>query len=337
MPGQSTGVVRLLVAAYGGPLERADLLADVGLAPAPRPDDPLVVPADDAWALLERMAAHGGADLPARFAAAVSPDHYGVLGLCVKTAACLREALERVVRYFLVVTDTATYELRETAGGADLVMRREGDRPGLLLADECGLAALVSVLRQVAVAPVRPRAVCFRHPAPASTADLRRLFGCSVAFGAPEDVVVLDEDVLRTPTRLADEGLSDFLLAGLDEEWRRTRESTTFEGRVREAVAASLSGGVPLLARTASRLGTSERTLQRRLAERGLAYSGLVDEARREVAEHLVERTGTPFAEVAYLAGFSEQSAFCRAFRRWTGTTPSARRSAGRPAGARAG
>ncbi|WP_298802242.1 AraC family transcriptional regulator [uncultured Pseudokineococcus sp.] len=325
---QSASVVRLLVSAYAGPLEQDQLLASVGLPVEPRADDPVVIPADDAWGLVERMATHGGADLPVRFAAVVTPDRYGVLGLVLETATCVREALERSARWYRAATGSATYELRETTGGGELVLRRDHHRPGLRMANECGLAAFVAMLGQVAASPVRPRAVCFRHQRPASTADYRRLFGCPVGFGAPENVVVLDETALRTPTRLADEGLCDHLPLRPGEAWRRTHEATTLEGRVREAVVDDLGGGVPRMTLTASRLGMSERTLQRRLAERGMAYSGLVDQARREVAEVLLVHTDSPFAEIAQLAGFSEQSAFCRAFRRWTGSTPSAVRAA---------
>ena len=74
----------------------------------------------------------------------------------------------------------------------------------------------------------------------------------------------------------------------------------------------------------------SGRTLQRRLADRGATYQSLVDEARRQLAEKLLRDTGYSLAEVAYLTGFSEQSAFTRAFKRWAGQTPrSYRLSAG--------
>lgn len=326
MPGQSAGVVRMMVAVYDGPLDRRELLASVGLSPDGSGEDPPTVLAEDNWRLVERMAAHGSPDLPVRFASAVSLDRYGALGLAVKTAPTLREALERLARYFLVVTDTATYTLRDSPGGAALVMRRDGDRLGIRISNEAGLAAVVAVLRQIAGTPLRPAAVWFRHPTPACPADLRGFFGCSVSFGAPENAIHLDSDMLEAPTRLGDDGLSRFVLAHLDEEWRETRAAASLEAQVQDAVADALSGGIPRMSRTAARLGMSERTLQRRLAERGQAYSGLVDAARRRLAETLLVGSDHPLAEVAYLTGFSEQSAFHRAFKRWTGMTPAAYR-----------
>jgi AraC-like DNA-binding protein len=66
----------------------------------------------------------------------------------------------------------------------------------------------------------------------------------------------------------------------------------------------------------------SGRTLQRRLSARGYSFQALVDESRRELAERLLKETGYPLAEIAFLIGFSEQSAFNRAFKRWAGQTP---------------
>lgn len=72
----------------------------------------------------------------------------------------------------------------------------------------------------------------------------------------------------------------------------------------------------------AKRLGMSERTMQRRLGEQGLSYHGLIDDERRSLAQRLLKNTQTPILDIAFLTGFSEQSAFQRAFKRWTDQTP---------------
>jgi AraC-like DNA-binding protein len=78
----------------------------------------------------------------------------------------------------------------------------------------------------------------------------------------------------------------------------------------------------------AGRLNMSGRTLQRRLSDQGLSFHGLVDECRRQLAERLLSQTRHSLSEVPFLTGFSEQSAFTRAFRRWAGTTPGSYRRA---------
>ncbi|HQU74165.1 MAG TPA: helix-turn-helix transcriptional regulator, partial [Calditrichia bacterium] len=93
-------------------------------------------------------------------------------------------------------------------------------------------------------------------------------------------------------------------------------------GRVRGQVSQALSEGVPRISDVAGQLGMSGRTLQRKLADQGYSYQSLVDEARRHLAGQLLRETDYALVEVAFMTGFSEQSAFSRAFKRWEGQTP---------------
>jgi AraC-like DNA-binding protein len=115
-------------------------------------------------------------------------------------------------------------------------------------------------------------------------------------------------------------------LAGLS--WAATEHSLStlsrmdLARRVRRVVADTLSAGVPNLSAVASEMGLGPRTLQRRLSESGHSFQGIVDLARKELALRLLRETDRCLAEIAYLTGFSEQSGFNRAFKRWAGQTP---------------
>jgi AraC-like DNA-binding protein len=85
---------------------------------------------------------------------------------------------------------------------------------------------------------------------------------------------------------------------------------------------------VPSLATVASELAMSERSIQRALGEEATSFRQLVDEVRKELALEHLGRPGASAADVAFLLGFSEPSAFTRAFRRWTGSSPTQFRSA---------
>ena len=101
-----------------------------------------------------------------------------------------------------------------------------------------------------------------------------------------------------------------------------TRSRIDLVGRVRRFVAGTLSDGVPTLSAVASEMGLGPRTLQRRLSESGHSFQSIVDLARKELASKLLRETGLCLAEIAFLTGFSEQSGFTRAFKRWAGQTP---------------
>ena len=92
--------------------------------------------------------------------------------------------------------------------------------------------------------------------------------------------------------------------------------------RSKDAIAQALSEGTPKMAEIARGLGFSARSFQRRLSEHGMSYHALTEETRRELAEGLLRDKRHSLAKIAFLTGFSEQSAFTRAFERWMGTPP---------------
>ena len=169
-----------------------------------------------------------------------------------------------------------------------------------------------------------------KHGPPASVSAHERYFGCPVHFAAGEDSLAISSETLRRPNHLSDDGISRFLLTHLDAEIEALGAEIPVRALVEREISRSLSSGVPRMADIARRLAMSQRTLHRRLADSGLSFKSLVDDTRRHVAASLVRGSSYSLTEVAFLAGFSEQSAFNRAFKRWTGHTPTAFRDAAR-------
>lgn len=316
-------VVRRIVEVSSGPESRDELLASVGLFPEA---DPKVwmqeaIAEDTYYDLLERATAPDDTGLPLRYGSSIQVDDFGALGLALKTASTVREALLRLVRYILVLSDTLEYELHEELGGGQFVMSRPYHRRGAELANECALAAVLSFLRQIADSKVTPAAVSFRHQPPASTEHHRAFFDCPVRFGDRVNALHLGAGTLQAPTRLGDEGLSAFILATLD-DLKEEKTQRGLPAQVFSTVADSLPDGRPTKSLVARRLGMSERTLHRRLAEHGETFQSIASRAQREVAESLLTGGNSSIVEVAFLTGFSDQSAFTRAFKGWTGQTP---------------
>ena len=101
-----------------------------------------------------------------------------------------------------------------------------------------------------------------------------------------------------------------------------TPQGSDLASRANEAIDAELASGAVSLASVARRLAMSERSLQRRLEAEGIGFAALIDAARRRRAESLLRSRDVSLTEIAFLLGFSEQSAFTRAFKRWTGKSP---------------
>ena len=147
-------------------------------------------------------------------------------------------------------------------------------------------------------------------------------FGCPVHFGTDRDALMVSRDSLEIPNRLGDDSVSRFFDSHLDKELQALDQEPQLATRVRAQVSQRLSQGVPTISEVARSIGMSGRTLQRRLGDEGVTFQDTVDAARRELAERLLRVTDYSLAEVAFLTGFSEQSAFTRAFKRWAGQTP---------------
>lgn len=321
-----------MIQAAGESVDGPALLRSIGL----EPDEPLDVTqmiADDAYYdLLERIASkmETAFELPLRVGPLMRPDDYGALGLAWKSAPTIRNSIERVERYCRLWTDNLTYEIQDHDDGIDLVVHRFGERRlGMRLSNEATLASATSLIRQTSSPRFRPRAVLLKHAAPESISAHERYFGCPVRFGSERDALSISNEVLARPNHLADDGISRFLISHLEAEIISLGTETPVEALVEREISRSLSEGIPKMGYVARRLAMSERTLHRRLSERGLSFKAMVEETRRHVAENLLRESRYSLTEVAFLTGFSEQSAFNRAFKRWTGHTPTAFRRVG--------
>jgi len=306
-------------------VDKHALLRSVGLERS-RPVDPsLMIEDADYYAFLERAATADpdGTTLPLRAGAAMRCDDYGAFGLAWKSATTLRGSYDRAERYALVLTSVSTYEVEPTDAGAFMHLHRAGERHlGLRLSNEATIASIAAISREVSSAPFQPTAVHFKHGAPTSTADHEAYFGCPVHFGSDRDALLVSAETLRTPNKLGDPSISQFFETHLEAEVAKFGTKASLDRRVRDRISTTLSEGVPVLSDVARHLGMSGRTLQRRLADQGVSYQTLVDETRRQLATRLLRQTDFSLIEVAFMTGFSGQSAFTRAFKRWAGQTP---------------
>ncbi len=169
--------------------------------------------------------------------------------------------------------------------------------------------------------PLRPLAASFIHAAPMSLAAYNLAFNSPLHFEAPFSGFLISEADLtsKLPTAAAE-------LANLHERVagqalrRLTKTDTTH--RAREAIAPRLQDGSPLRSEIASALHLSDHTFQRRLAAEGTSFTELVDDTRRELAQHHLANEQASMTEIAYLLGYSDQSTFFRASHRWFGESP---------------
>ena len=318
-----------MIAAAGPRVDQRALLASVGLDPDSENDPKKMLVDTVYYDLLERIAGMiDVTDLSIRTGASMQLDEYGALGLAWKAAPSLLGSYSRVERFARVWTSVVEYELRQTGRDTLFILHRSGERRlGLRLSNEATLASAVSISRQVSPVPFAPLEVHLKHPPPRTTEFHERYFGCPVFFGSDVDALLLSRESLAQPNKLGDEGITRFLDSHLESELREVADEASLESLAKDVIARSLSEGIPRMGDVARSLGLSARSLHRRLAEDGLSFRTLTEATRKELAEGLLRDERYSLSEIAFLTGFSEQSAFNRAFKRWIGRSPAAHRS----------
>lgn len=283
-----------------------------------------------AWRELLRQVSQqlGQPDLGLRLGRSARLAHLGLLGYVLQSCGTLGAALERIQRYERLINDINRLHWSVDASGDEVLLRwgMERGRPGALV-DECAIATLLQVTRQISGLHNAPVAVDFVNPAPAELAPYSEFFGITPRFGQDETRISFPAALLQLPLQNPDPHLLGLLEKQVDEMLHQLPEEADIIQRVRRLLAQRLRGQQAGQADIAADLHVSERTLHRRLQEAGTNFRDLRESTRQHLAEEYLRDRRLTLSEVAALLGYSEQSAFTRSFRRWTGQGPKAWRS----------
>ncbi len=321
----STSFCRILtdyLVARGHPLDR--VLATMGVDEAALADRDGRIPRR-AWldAFTVAVDVTGDPDLGLRVGESIRPAHLGVLGYILMSCESMRQAAELDARWHALIADGERIEYaRDGSLNKRTLILPDGEPPPPACAAACAAACAVGFVRWLAGADDGLRRVALPYPEPRSRAAHDRLFGCELVFGAPHITIWRDPAVLRKPLPQADPSLRVRMEERAARLAAERNASDALVTQVRELVARGIRDAVPDLETAASALALSPRALKRRLADRGVSFSKIVDDTRRELALGYIGDDSLSLVDVAYLCGFSEQSAFHRAFKRWTGVPP---------------
>jgi len=283
-----------------------------------------IADADFARVLDEAARATGDDAFGLHFGERYHPKDLGALAYVVVNAPTMAVGFENAARYLRVhntgaeasfVREDKWAYLRHRLTDVPVEIRRQHE--------ELSMAVALGAIRLMAGSDWSPVEVQFQHPAPADVSELQRVFNAPATFGRDHNALVVDNELCERQIPAADARLYPIMRRYLDDALEAIPPEDGFLQSVRRAIGESIRHGEPTLTHAARRLALGGRTLQRRLGGYGVDFKGLVDDTRRRFAlRHLADPTIT-LTEVAYLLGYSEVSAFNRAFKRWTGSTPS--------------
>jgi AraC-like DNA-binding protein len=171
-----------------------------------------------------------------------------------------------------------------------------------------------------------PRRTELAYPPPAHADEYARVLGCEVRFGAPANRVLIERHWLDAPMGAHNPVSARHVLALCREQMPRGASGNNIVETVGNLLRLQLADS-PRLVDIATELHLAERTLRRQLHGAGTSWQELHDRVRRDVAEQMLRRPGIRIAEVGAATGFQDAREFRRAFRRWTGRSPSEIRS----------
>ena len=319
----ATSTLAMVCTAEARGVRTADLLSSAGLSRALLEDPDTRIPAPTVltiWNALRERTADPALQLVAPTSLPFGA--YRVIDYLVGASATLGEGVRRFARFFELITEAATLEIE--CGDDEYRLRLSTPDGGAVppVYVDYVFAALISRIRMRIYPNLKVKRVELQRSAPEARARYDEVFGPHIEFGAPYDRLCFSGEQWDTATESPDAALAHLL-----EEHARIlaqrlpRSPVGILAEVEQTIAAAPpeGGSVEHVARA---LNVSVRTLQRKLIASGTTFRQISDDVRGRLAVGYLADAKVSIAEVAFLLGFSDQSSFNRAFRRWTGESP---------------
>jgi AraC-like DNA-binding protein len=281
--------------------------------------------------LVDAIRAWGDPAIGLKAGLQIESGDFDVVESAARSAPTLRESILCMARYFRLMNEAGELTLEESGEYANWCYRTTAGVQQHPAVNDFVIAAALTFARRTVSIWEPPVEVCVAHARPAYADEYERVFSAPVRFGADYSGFVIRRDRLEVPMLGANPRVSAAFELHARQLLDRLRSTEGIAGRVREAVATQLGTGEVSMQSTAKRLAMSVATLRRRLEEEGTTYSDILDEIRKKLAERYVRDRTSAIGEVAFLLGFSNVTAFHRAFKRWTGVAPTEYRARARP------
>ena len=252
---------------------------------------------------------------------------YSVLGYMIMNCVTLGEAIGKIEKYEKVVGHMQRTQLALDNGDIKAVYAgksTQGEDGRHYI--EGLFSSIICFLRKTGLDGLNPLEVGFTHQAHPAITEYKRIFRCPVYFGRNENYYIIARDDLEYTFPDPNPSLFRHFVNYIEDMISSQQKQSTYSARIKELILANLNTAIPSLAGISGTLGLSTRSLQLKLKQEGTTFRDLVESLRLELSLQCF-KNGNSVDEISFLLGYSDASAFCHAFRRWTGKTPTDYRS----------
>jgi AraC-like DNA-binding protein len=235
----------------------------------------------------------------------------------------LAQALDRSLRFYGLILDDMAGSLKRGSKEATVILReRTGGRTPRIFGHEVLLMLVHGVACWLVGRRIPILRAQFGYPEPPHSAEYRLMYCTDLTFDKSHTAIVFAADYLDLPIVQNERTVKDFLRTAPESILVKYKNGSSLSARIRRRLRQLLPGEVPDFETLAGELNMTTATLRRRLHEEGVSYQGIKDQLRRDLAIGYLSHSGRSVMDIALELGFSERSAFHRAFRKWTGASP---------------
>ena len=251
-----------------------------------------------------------------------TPEGMGIVGHILRHCGNLEEAGHQLIRYFKLFFGMVEWKLEKKKNSAAFQYHVKNPNFYMRFGVEVMLSSALSLMRSLTGNNFIPKEIRFRYKKPEYVAEYNQLFRAPLKFNQSEDAIILLPEQLRLPIPEGQSYVKDILQKHANNLLANVETDEDLKNQVRQILSVELPTGVVDIDSISEKLQMSRWTLTRKLKGEGTTFKRLLRDSREKLAVSYLSQRAESIEEIAFLLGYSEASAFQRAFKGWVGQTP---------------
>lgn len=251
-----------------------------------------------------------------------TPENLGIVGRVLMNSPTFGDATYQAARYSKLFCDSCYLEVKIEGDQVYLIYQMEVPQYNKIPAIEGTFSSTITNIRTLSPVEFTPQEVHFQYSTPQHIEEYHRLFKCPLYFNQPENMIVFDREYMNIKLPNHDPYMLELLTLHAETLLKKLAEVQNLRNKVSKLILEHLPTGNLDIEMIAEQLNVSRWTLNRKLRGEETSFQELLQDMRQQMAINYLQKPKLSVSEVAFLVGFSEPSAFNRAFKRWSGRSP---------------